>query len=100
MIHAGTYSSVLNWLKAVDAIKDDGGKASVDQMKTMTVNDFFAKDGVIREDGRMVHDMYLAEVKSPDASSGEWDYYNILRTIPGDQAYQPMSESRCPAVSG
>jgi len=100
MVHAGTYSSVLNWLKAVDAIKDDGGKASVDQMKQMTINDFFAKDGVVREDGRMVHDMYLAEVKSPDESEGAWDYYNILRTIPGDQAYQPMSESRCPAVSG
>jgi len=100
MVHAGTYSSVLQWLKAVEAIGDDGGKASVDQMKKMEINDFFAKNGVIREDGRMVHDMYLAEVKSPEESSGKWDYYKILRTIPGDQAYQALSESRCPAVSG
>ncbi len=99
MIHAGVYSSTLQWLKAVDAIKDDSGKASVDQMKQMKVNDFFAKDGVIREDGRMVHDMYLAEVKAPGDSSGDWDYYNILRTIPGDEAYQPLSESRCPLVN-
>lgn len=99
MIHAGVYSSTLQWLKAVAEINDDGGKASVDQMKKMEVNDFFAKKGVIREDGRMVHDMYLAEVKSPDESQGDWDYYNILRTIPGDEAYQPLSESRCPAVS-
>lgn len=99
MIHAGVYSSTLQWLKAVAEINDDGGKASVDQMKKMKVNDFFAKDGVVREDGRMVHDMYLAEVKGPDASEGDWDYYNILRTIPGDEAYQPMSESRCPLVN-
>ncbi|MDZ7840660.1 MAG: ABC transporter substrate-binding protein [Gammaproteobacteria bacterium] len=99
MIHAGVYSSTLQWLKAVDAIKDDSGKASIDQMKQMKVNDFFAKDGVVRADGRMVHDMYLAEVKAPGDSSGAWDYYNILRTIPGDEAYQPLSESRCPLVN-
>jgi branched-chain amino acid transport system substrate-binding protein len=99
MVHAGVYSSTLQWLKAVAEVKDDSGKASVDQMKKMKINDFFAKDGVVRADGRMVHDMYLAQVKSPDESSGKWDYYNILRTIPGDQAYQPMSESRCPLVT-
>jgi branched-chain amino acid transport system substrate-binding protein len=67
-------------------------------MKKMPINDFFAKDGEIREDGRMVHDMYLARVKAPGDSSGKWDYYEILRTIPGDQAFQPLSESRCPLV--
>ncbi|HSH42950.1 MAG TPA: ABC transporter substrate-binding protein [Arenicellales bacterium] len=99
MVHAGVYSAVLHWLKAVAEIKDDSGKASVDQMKKMKINDFFTKDGVIREDGRMVHDMYLAQVKSPDESSGKWDYYNILRTIPGDQAYQSLEDSRCPLVT-
>jgi branched-chain amino acid transport system substrate-binding protein len=99
MIHAGVYSSVLHWLKAVAEIGDDSGKASIDQMKKMPVNDFFAKDGEIRADGRMVHDMYLVQVKSPDDSSGKWDYYNVLRTIPGDQAYQPLSESRCELVN-
>lgn len=98
MVHAGVYSSVLAYLKAVAEVNDDGGKAAVDQMKKMKINDFFATDGVIREDGRMVHDMYLAEVKKPSESSGKWDYLKIVRTIPGDQAYQPLSESRCPLV--
>ena len=62
----------------------------VEQMKATPVNDFFAKNGTIRDDGRMVHDMYLARVKSPDESSGKWDYYEILRTIPGDEAYLPL----------
>lgn len=100
MIHAGVYSSVMQWLKAVDAIDDDGGKASVDQMKKMKVNDFFAKDGTIRKDGRMIHDMYLVKIKTPEESKGRWDYYKVLRTIPGDQAYQPLSESRCSLVKG
>jgi len=99
MIHAGVYSSIMQWLKAVQAIGDDGGKASVAQMrKAGPIDDFFAKGGTIREDGRMVHDMYLAEVKRPAESRGKWDYYRIVRTIPGDQAYQPLSESRCPML--
>jgi branched-chain amino acid transport system substrate-binding protein len=99
MVHAGVYSSVMHYLKAVAETDDDGGKAAVDQMKKMPINDFFAKDGKIRADGRMVHDMYLAEVKDPSESSGDWDYYNILRTVPGDAAYQPLSESRCSLVN-
>ncbi len=100
MVHAGVYSEVMQYLKAVDAIKDDGGKAAVDQMKKTPINDFFAKNGKIRADGRMVHDMYLAQVKTPSESKMKWDYYKILRTIPGDQAYQPLSESKCPLVKG
>ncbi|WP_164496356.1 ABC transporter substrate-binding protein [Ferruginivarius sediminum] len=99
MVHAGVYSSVMHYLKAVAETNDDGGKAAVDQMKKMPVNDFFAQDAEIRADGRMVHDMYLVEVKDPSESSGKWDYYNVLRTIPGDAAYQPLSESRCPLVN-
>ncbi|MEX0760772.1 MAG: ABC transporter substrate-binding protein, partial [Tistlia sp.] len=99
MVHAGVYSGMKHYLAALAEIGDDGGKAVVDQMKKMPINDFFAKDGVIREDGRMVHDMYLARVKAPGDSSGKWDYYEILRTIPGDQAFQPLSESRCPLVT-
>lgn len=99
MIHAGVYSSISNWLKAVEKIKDDSGRASIDQMKMMKINDFFTENGVIREDGRMVHDMYLAKIKSPSESNGAWDYYEILRTIPGDQAYQPLSQSRCRLVN-
>lgn len=98
MIHAGVYSSVMHYLKAVSETNDDGGRVAVEQMKKMPINDFFAKNGKIREDGRMVHDMYLVEVKAPSESSGKWDYYNVLRTIPGDQAYKPLSESTCELV--
>lgn len=98
MVHAGVYSSVSNYLKAVAEIDDDGGEAAVSQMKKMPIEDFFAPNGKVREDGRMVHDMYLVEVKSPDESEGDWDYYNLVATIPGDEAYKPLSESTCPLV--
>ena len=67
-------------------------------MKKAPINDFFAKNGVIRADGRMVHDMYLVQVKKPADSKYPWDYYTIRQTIPADQAFQPLSESRCPLV--
>jgi branched-chain amino acid transport system substrate-binding protein len=99
MVQAGVYSAVKHYLEAIKAVGSDESKAVIDQMKATPVNDFFAKNGTIRADGRMVHDMYLARVKSPDESSGPWDYYEILRTIPGDQAYLPLSESKCPLVN-
>ena len=98
MVHAGVYSGMVHYLQAIKDIGEDGGKAVVDQMKKTPINDFLAKNGEIREDGRMVHDMYLARVKTPEQSEGKWDYYEILRTIPGDQAFQPLSESRCPLI--
>ena len=67
-------------------------------MKEMPVNDFFAHGGKVREDGRMVHDMYLVQVKSPEESKYPWDYYKVIRTIPGDQAFRPLNESECPLV--
>ncbi|WP_420867625.1 ABC transporter substrate-binding protein [Afifella marina] len=99
MVQAGVYSAVTHYLKAVDEIDDDGGEAVVTQMKKMPINDFFAENGKIREDGRMVHDMYLVEVKSPDQSEGKWDYYNIVKTIPGDEAFQPLDKGSCKLVS-
>jgi branched-chain amino acid transport system substrate-binding protein len=99
MVQAGVYSAVLHYLNAIKAAGSDEAPAVVEQMKATPVNDFFAKNGTIREDGRMVHDMYLARVKKPDESSGPWDYYEILRTIPGDQAFLPLEESTCPAVN-
>ena len=69
-------------------------------MMDTPINDMFASNGIIREDGRMVHDMYLAEVKTPEESENEWDLYKIVRTIPGDEAYRPLSESKCPLVTG
>jgi len=99
MVQAGVYSAVTHYLNAIKEVGGDDAKAVVEQMKATPVNDFFAKNGTIRDDGRMVHDMYLARVKSPDESTGEWDYYEILRTIPGDQAFLPLAESTCPLVT-
>jgi branched-chain amino acid transport system substrate-binding protein len=95
---AGIYSSVGHYLKAVKAAGSTDPAAVMAKMKEMPVNDMFAKNGKIREDGRMVHDMYLFEVKKPSESKGRWDDYKLLATVPGDQAFQPLSESRCPLV--
>ncbi|MBC7185009.1 MAG: ABC transporter permease, partial [Marinobacter sp.] len=89
----------MQYLNAVDAIDSDDAQAVRGQMMQTPINDMFAKNGKIRVDGRMVHDMYLAEVKTPDESKGEWDLYKILRTIPADEAYRPLSESKCPLVT-
>ena len=98
MVHAGVYSSVRHYLKAIEAAKTDDGLAVSNKMRELPINDFFAKNGHLRPDGRMVHDMYLAQVKSPAESKGPWDYYKILRTIPGDDAFQPLADSACPLV--
>lgn len=95
---AGVYSSVLHYLKAVKQAGTTDAAAVMKIMKDTPINDMFAKNGRIREDGRMVHDMYLFEVKSPAESKGRWDDYKLLATVPGDQAFQPLSESRCPLV--
>ncbi|MCK7549685.1 ABC transporter substrate-binding protein [Marinobacter koreensis] len=99
MVHAGIYSSTMQYLKAVEATNSDDSQTVRKYMMEHPINDMFAKNGVIREDGRMVHDMYLAEVKTPEESSGEWDLYNIVRTIPADEAFRPLSESKCKLVS-
>ena len=98
MIQAGVYSAVTHYLKAVDATRTDAAKTVIAKMKATPINDVFARNGHIREDGRMVHDMYLAQVKSPAESKGPWDVYNILATVAGDQAYRPLAESDCPLV--
>ena len=95
---AGVYSSVMHYLKAVKAAGTTDSAAVMKIMKETPINDFFAKNGRIRADGRMVHDMYLFEVKKPSESKGRWDDYKLLATVPGDQAFQPLSESRCPLV--
>lgn len=99
MIHAGVYSSTMQYLKAVEATGSDDAQTVRKQMMNTPINDMFTKNGVIREDGRMVHDMYLAEVKTPAESKSEWDLYKILRTIPAEEAYRPLSESKCPLVN-
>ncbi|WP_420566851.1 ABC transporter substrate-binding protein [Thalassovita sp.] len=94
-IQAGTYSAVRHYLKAIEATGSDDTDVVLAKMREMPVQDMFAKNGVLRSDGRMVHDMYLAEVKAPADSSGEWDLLKIVRTIPGEEAFGPLSESTC-----
>ncbi len=95
---AGVYSSVTHYLKSVKAAGTTDAAAVMKIMKDTPINDFFAKQGRIREDGRMVHDMYLFEVKKPSESKGRWDYYKQLATIPGNEAFQSLELSRCPLV--
>ncbi|QJQ97029.1 ABC transporter substrate-binding protein [Halomonas sp. PA5] len=98
MVQAGIYSSTMHYLNAVQAIGSDDTAAVREQMMATPVEDFFSRNGRIREDGRMVHDMYLAQVKTPGESTGEWDLYEILSTIPAEEAYRPLSESACNLV--
>ncbi len=98
MVQAGDYSMVYHYLTAVKAAGTDDTQAVMAKMKAIPINDFFAKNGKIRDDGRMVHDMYLAQVKKPEESKYPWDYYNIRQTIPGDQAFLPLSKSKCPLI--
>jgi branched-chain amino acid transport system substrate-binding protein len=97
MVQAGTYSAVLHYLKAVEAAGTADGKVVADKIRELPVDDFFAK-GRVREDGRMMHDMYLVEVKTPSESKAKWDYYKVLRRIPAEEAAQPLSESKCSLV--
>ncbi|PKO51912.1 MAG: ABC transporter permease, partial [Betaproteobacteria bacterium HGW-Betaproteobacteria-21] len=89
MVQAGQYSSVLHYLRAVQAAGTDDSAKVMAQMKKTPINDFFAKNGQIREDGRMIHDMYLVQVKKPDESKYPWDYYHVRQTIPAAEAFQP-----------
>ena len=97
MVQAGTYSAVLHYLKAIKAAGNADGKAVAAKMREIKVDDFFA-NGFVREDGRMVHDMLLVEVKKPNESKTAWDYYNVLRTIPANDAVQPLNQSKCAFV--
>ena len=99
MVQAGQYSSVMHYLKAVKAAGTDDTAKVMAQMKKTPVNDFFAKNGSIRADGRMVHDMYLLQVKKPAESTVPWDYYHVRATIPAAEAFQPLSDSKCPLVA-
>jgi len=98
MMQAGVYSAVGHYLKAVAAAGTDEAKAAVAQMKKTKINDIFAKDGYIRDDGQMIHDMYLVQVKTPEQSKSKWDVYNIVATVPGEQAFQSLDKSACPLV--
>ncbi len=99
MIQAGTYSAVLHYLRAVRAARTTDAAAVTGAMRATRVHDAVFADGYIRADGRMVHDMYLVQVKTPAESTSPWDLYKVLRTIPGERAFQPLSEGSCRLVA-
>jgi branched-chain amino acid transport system substrate-binding protein len=94
-IQAADYSVVLNYLNAVKAVGTDDSDKVLEQMKKVKINDMFAKGGFIRGDGRMVHDMYLMQVKTPAQSTEPWDYYNVVQTFKGEEAWTTKAESKC-----
>ena len=98
MSQAGVYSAVMHYLMAIATAKTDQAVPVVASMKAAPINDMFATNGKIREDGRMVHDMYLVQVKAPADVKQPWDYYKVLRTVKGDEAFRSLSDSDCPLV--
>jgi branched-chain amino acid transport system substrate-binding protein len=96
---AAVYSAVRHYLRAVAAAGTDEAKAVMAKMRDLPVDDFFAKNAKLREDGRLVHDMYFVQVKTPAESREPWDYYKILATIPGDKAFRSLEESGCPLIT-
>jgi len=99
MVQAGEYSSVLQYLKAVQAAGTDDGEKVAAKLRELPVDDVFARGGTVLANGRMVHDMYLFRVKAPSESTRPWDYYEVLATVPGDQAFLPVEESGCPLIA-
>jgi branched-chain amino acid transport system substrate-binding protein len=99
MIHAGTYGAVMHYLKAVAAVGSVDGPTIASKMRETPVNDFMTKNGKIREDGRLVRDMHLFRVKKPEESKYRFNYYQLLTTIPGNEAFKPQEEGGCPLVS-
>ena len=100
MVHAGVYAGALHYLKAVEALKDKDTAKVMAKMKEIPTEDPLFGKGLIRPDGRKIHDMYLFEVKKPSESKAPWDLYKQLATIPADQAFRPLNEGGCPLVKG
>ena len=98
MVQAGVYSSTMHYLNAIKAAGTDEAKAVMAKMKETPINDFFAKNGRIREDGRHMHDFYLLQVKKPEESKYPWDYYHVRQTIPAIEAAVPAANSECPLL--
>src|SRR5262249_47409772 len=99
MAQAASYSAVLHYLRAVEAAGSLDARAVMAKMRAIPVHDFYANDGRVREDGRMVHDMYFAQVKKPAESAGAWDYFNIVGVLPGQLAFRALQDSGCPLVT-
>lgn len=97
-VQAGTYSAAMHYLKSVKAAGTKDAKAVMAKMKELPINDFMTKDGSIRDDGRVIRNMYLLATKDPSESKGEWDLMKVVTTIPGKDAFKPLTESECPLV--
>lgn len=97
-LQAGQYSAVLNYLRAVEKSGSDQTEVVMKTLREMPIKDAFARNATLRPDGKLIHDTYLVSVKSPQESKGPWDYYKIIKTIPGDQAFNSLAESKCPLV--
>jgi len=100
MVQAGVYGAVMHYLNAIKALGSDDGLTVVKKMKETPINDFMTKNGKILENGRVIRDIYLFEVKKPTESNGPWDYYKQISTIPGEQAFNRPGGNECPLVKG
>ena len=98
-LQAAVYGAVTHYLKAVKSAGTDEAKAGMAAMKTVPIEDFYTKKATLREDGRVVRDMYLLQVKTPAESKAPWDFYKVVATVPGDQAFRPLAEGGCPLVA-
>jgi branched-chain amino acid transport system substrate-binding protein len=98
MVQAGLYSAVTNYLKAIEKSGTDDGPKVIAQLKSMPIDDFFARNASLREDGQLIHDMYLVQAKSPAESKGAWDYEKLVQVIPGKDAFVTPEESACPLL--
>ena len=98
MVQAGVYAGVLHYLKAIEATGDKEAGVVMAKMKEMPTSDRLFGQGEIGADGRKIHNMYLFKVKTPEASTGPWDYYELVATIPADNAFRPLADGGCPLV--
>ena len=97
-LQAGQYSAIRTYLKAVEQAQSDDVADVIKAMKRMRIQDAFAKNGTLRDDGKMVHDMLLVKVKMPSESKKPWDYYSVQDTVPGKEAFESLDQSKCPLV--
>ena len=98
-LQAAVYGAVTHYLKAVKAANSDDPKVVMAEMRKQPINDFYTKNATLREDGRVVRDMYLLQVKTPDESKAPWDFYKVVATVPGEQAFRPLAEGGCALVA-
>jgi branched-chain amino acid transport system substrate-binding protein len=98
MVHAGVYSAVTHYLKAIKAAGTDNSEKVAEQMRLLKVSDAILPEATVRQDGRVLRPFYLFEVKKPEESKGPYDYYKLVREIPANEAVRPLNEGNCPLV--